>query len=442
MLAIRNNEPLTNREQYGYTGVNDSPLGTLFRTFRRNSPQKSSRQTYQDILFIKDNELAKRWAREYRKGVGQYRDDTIWREELIKSDLDASGAPPAEASPSTGTGDTDFLLGQIEQENGTGLDTDSQHSQDTGEQGLATLQVANPTVYSSDQATMTQRDNNTQAGTTREEEKVQRTLISDLCLHITGIGISGKSYDVEVYAIAPNTGLIAKPAWFGRLTERNVYEIEVNLQHPAFNSTSLQVRDAVLAQIAYLITFEETAISGAKNEVNYGDILVALRNRYAITDSLDVNHLRMEVDELRKRITKCLSKSLPEERQREVLKELPFEDVQRIELAYARGPKSSSLITYLEMTHLARLLQQQPDIFFDAGCFNQPWTPPTLANNIVLLDEHRRRLLRELWMPLIEMGEFMNDLTSSHERTKSYVALIRACINRVRDYLMDESSYV
>jgi Histidine kinase-, DNA gyrase B-, and HSP90-like ATPase len=84
LKAVRHDEPLTSRERLGYPGVNASPLGVLFRAFRRNSP--STGQKWEDILSIRDNEKAKGWAKEYRKGNLQYRDDQRWLEELRKSD--------------------------------------------------------------------------------------------------------------------------------------------------------------------------------------------------------------------------------------------------------------------------------------------------------------------------------------------------------------------
>lgn len=72
LIAIRNNEPLTHRsESEGFSGVNNSPLGTLYRTFRRNSPLSSHKEkpsAWRDILCIQDHGKAKLWADKYRKG--------------------------------------------------------------------------------------------------------------------------------------------------------------------------------------------------------------------------------------------------------------------------------------------------------------------------------------------------------------------------------------
>lgn len=105
LQVVRNNEPLIHRERNGFTGVNTSYLGVLYRTFRRNSPLSRSSQTFADILFIKDNEKAKQWAEKYRKGVPEYLDDTKWRFEL-EGEKTSSSMPVDE----TNTSDIDISI--------------------------------------------------------------------------------------------------------------------------------------------------------------------------------------------------------------------------------------------------------------------------------------------------------------------------------------------
>ncbi|MBD1814277.1 ATP-binding protein [Microcoleus vaginatus DQ-U2] len=370
LSAVRNNEPLTNRERQGCTGVNESHLGILHRTFRRNSPlsnKKENQSAWKDLLFIKDNDTAKKWAEKYRKGEAEYREDDKWRQELEKD----NPSQPLRASQGNDSGQINIL--EIDgQDNDPILGVSDNHADDI-----------NSDIDSGEDSSAVQ------------PPQVRRTLMPELSLNITGIGASGKSYDVEVYAVEASR-TTSNPPWQSRATARGVYEIDINLEHPAFNSTSLQVRDAVLAEVAYIITSEEAANLGAIGRVNYADILVALRNRYSVMDSLEPNRLRLEIDELRKRLTKCLSKIFPGGEHQPLFEALPQEDIQRIELAQARRTGTVSIIDYLEMRHLADLLQRRPALLFEAGCFNQPWTPPTLAENPALLEEYRKPLLRDL----------------------------------------------
>lgn len=173
-------------------------------------------------------------------------------------------------------------------------------------------------------------------------------------------------------------------------------------------------------------------------QINYADVLVALRNRYSLIDSLDPSRLHLEIDSLRKHFIKQVAKAIPiSEQQQILLAELQTEDIQKIELVQARNAASSSIVNYLEMNHVAILFERRPDIFFNVGCFNRPWTPPSLSANEVLLEEYRKPLLRDLLIPMIEIGEFSNTRNSVLELSKNYLALIRACVNRVQEFLID-----
>ena len=390
LQAVRHNEPLTKRSDHGLTGVNTSPLGLLFRTFRRNAPSRGNK--WQDILFIKDNERAKQWARKYRRGDPEYLDDVKWREELEVSD--ASPIPPEEDGTVDGTdiGEDDGSDGH----GGLGID------EDETEEPLA--------------------------------EPVARDLVPELSWHIMGIGSSGRAYDVETYAVESRSDDGTGSAWRSRPTERGVFEIEIHLGHPAFNSTSLHARDAVLADVAHYIASEESAV-GAYGETSYGNVLVALRNRHATTDSLEANTLRAEIEDLRARVSGCLSRALSEEERTKLLRELPKEDVARVKLASAQAAGTAPVTSYLEARHLAKLFHHSPTLFFQSGCFAKPWTPEGLADNESLLEEYRKRLTQDIWMPLAEMGEFTDQTLPSPPPTRSCLALVRACVNRTREFL-------
>lgn len=411
LQVVRNNEPLINRKRSGFIETNESPLGLLFRVFRRNSPLTQSKQTWADILFIQDNAKAKDWADKYRKATPEFLDNEKWRKELIV--------------------DSPEQLTVVDQ-NSIGEDTGTNSGDDETDIGLGTGPVPAPVPFPG----ATNEPKVTPSSTTIiQEPTVQKTLIPELSFTITGIGVASKSYMIEVYGDSSSSLLQTAVPWRSRVTERGVFEIDVRLQHPVFNSTSLQIRDAVLADVAHYIASEEAAVMGVRGGVSYADILVALRSRYATNDSLDLNQLRTEIDEMRKSITRCLFKDSLEAVQREILTELPMEEVRRIELAHSRGSSTAKITDYLEMWHLAHLLEQQPARFFETGCFNRSWIPSSLAQNTSLLTEYQQQLAQDVWMPMVKLGEFTNPLTPPPDSTRSYFALIRACIGRVHTYM-------
>lgn len=395
--AVRNDEPLTNRGRHGFSGDNASPLGVLFRTFRRQQPYRG--QTYWDILVLKENDKAEQWAIEYRKGTAAYRDNRKWREEIEKQDSppvdDDEGVDGGQTEGRDGNGDADgagerdFILeGGAEEE-----------PQESGDQQSPTL--------------------------TREP-------LPSLSLQIDGVGPSGRSYSVETYSVESGDG---GSAWSGKLTERNVYEIDLNLQHPAFNTTSLRARDAILADVAHLITSEEASVIGRNDSVNYGDILVVLRRRFAATASLEPNNLRMAVDDLRTKLTKRLSDYLEtSDQQEELISQLPAEDINRIRFSFGSGPETKQLVEYLEMSHLAYLFGLNPQLFFAAGCFSQSWTPDRLTSNEDLLVQYRQRLVQSLSSLLMEAGEFSRSLTTANH-SLAFRTYIRACLDLLDEHL-------
>lgn len=397
LLAVRNNEPLTKRESMGYNGVNTSPLGILFRTFRRNSP--SSGQKWRDILFIKDNETAKKWAEKFRKGNSDYLTLDKWEDAFKELD-----------DPKlTEEGETD-----------NGFDPEQ------NDLNVLLVDETDSTTSISDKRP--------------DPNEISRFPIPEFSFRVTDIGVLGRTYNFETFTIEPFDDSSNSP-WRSRATARGIYEIEVVRNHPAFKSTSLRVIDAVLAEMAYIISSEEISSVGITNTINYGDILFTLRTRYSFSDSLDANRLLLEVEEIRKNLIKCLSQSLSEEKRSELLEEISQDDLQKVELAQARGPENTSAVEYLDMSNLAQIAEKKAHLFFEAGCFNKQWVPPTLEGKRALLEIHQKRLFQDIWIPMFELGNFTKQITQISEMSLDYLSLIRACINRLKEFSTNQTNY-
>lgn len=385
LQAVKNNEPLTNRDRVvGLRGPNTSPLGQIFRGFRRTSP--TAGYTFADILFIEDNEKAMRWAEKWRRHDPEYRQDQIWREAI-----DNQGA-----TQPTGT----------ETGGGTVINPPSPGP-------LAPPPQVPPTPQRS------------------------RTPLSEYNLHITGIGPSNRPYDFEVFSLSSIQG--PPPfAWRGQATARGVYEIELDLSHPAFNSTSLQPRDAILSEAAHIITSEEQATVNQGEPIYYGDVLASLRGQYSLTDSLDTTRLQQEIDGIREFLAGKLTACLEPAGQAELLHILPREDIERVELARAQSPSQGPLTSYLDLRAIGKILDLSPAILFNAGCFSRVWTPQNLTANPSLLDEHRKRLQSDLALPLARLGQYSGGHGGVGIPSKRYLALARACANYIQEQLSSE----
>jgi len=426
--AIRNNEPLTKRNDLGYGNtVNDSPLGVLHRTFRRNSPQSNSGQGWWDILYFKENDVAKQWADEWRKNTPEYRDDSKW-----KSKLRGYDAPPASDQ---GMGDGTA---------GDGDDDTSAAPVDDPILGLGTGNPADVTPPGSLEISATGQGGVTSNGESSGSNSIitpasgpASVPINDLKLHIVGVGLRGTTYEVEAFAIEAAPSSASTLPWYTQPTARGVYEVYVNTNHPAFNSTTLQVRDAVLAEMAYIITKEEDAQASSNEAVSFSEMLVSLREKFSNTDSLDMSQLSRDIEQIRKSLVRRFA-AQDSSAQRRIVDRLPTADVQSVELAAAQGATTFPITDYLKMAHLVYLLDNDAETLFAAGCFNRPWTPDLIASNSTLLQAHRERMVRILSPLFSTLAEY--GVSTSGESTKQTLSYVRASINMLRAFLNGDNA--
>lgn len=395
LLALRGNEPLVNRERYGFTGTNDSPLGTLFRTFRRNTPQKKT-QTYWDILVLKENRDAKNWANEYRKGNSPYNSDEWWEGEIRKQDKESEE-------------DTDSERAKLSPEEITVIDG-----------GKAPVE----TPSHEDGAEPTQDRGG--------KDNTSRTSIPELSfMNLTGLGRSGRTYNIQSFSLTRRPGAQSQPPWSSKLTERGVLEIDVDLDHPIFQSTSFGPLDAILGEVSYVIASEDQSMFGPQG-ASYSELMTELRRRFATSSSLDANRLRMEIMEARRLIVNALLTHLSTDEQGDLINSLPTSDADQIRLKHAQGEGATVLLEYADLRHVATFFDKTPHIFFDANCFNQSWSPQSLREHERLLTQHRdmlKSIISALLTPLAQYDLIGNGGVEDDYLQRNHV---RACLNRLR----------
>ena len=396
LQAVRYNEPLINRSKYNLKGGNSSPLGIIFRGFRRNSPQSGSGKTWDSILFIQDNPLAKRWAENWRKGIVEYHDDEKWRKLLEDSDAvpppptpDPSKDPPKGDEPKPG-GAEEFILGG-------GTPTD----------GGTTPESSEPAAV------------------------VERTALAQLNLHATGVGSTGVAYDLEVYAVQNGSPQKLKLPWVSRPTAKGIYEIEVDVHHEIFKSLSFRVEDAVVADFAHFISSEESAKAGVSVQTGFSSVLTALRHMQPGSDSLDAAKLEADTRSLRVRLTSRLATKVPDTAMTSLVETLAPHEREKLELAYASSADDVPFAEFLQLSHLIAFLEIDPAPLFEAGLFRKQWTPVRLKANPELLAVHRERLVREISLPLTVVTEIPG--TSTETPTRTHMALVRAALNKVNE---------
>jgi len=416
LLALRGNEPLVNRDKYGFAGANESPLGVLFRTFRRNTPQKKT-QTYWDILVLKENKDAKNWANEYRKGNSPYNNDEWWESEIKKqdkeseedTDSDRSKLSPDELAVIDGGGTPAGTPSGVPGRVGEYPDRRSSPSDEDG---------VEPT-----------KDNG-------EENDITRELIRELSfMNLVGLGRSGRAYNVQSFSLTRRPGAQSQLPWSSRLTERSVLEIDIDLGHSIFQSTSFSPLEAVLGEVAYVIASDEQSMFGAQG-TSYSELMAELRRRFATSGSLDANRLRMEIGESRRMIVNALVAHLSTDKQEDLINSLPSSDADQIRLKQAQGVGATGLLEYADMRHIATFFDKTPQLFFDAKCIAHSWTPQSLKEHERLLTQHRDMLKSEisaLLNPLAQYDQIGNGSVGDEYLQRNHV---RACLNRLREFMV------
>jgi hypothetical protein len=386
LSAVRNNEPLTKRKEDGFTDINNSPLGKLFRTFRRNSP--GSGQTWRDILFIQDNDLAKKLAHQFRKGEESAREEKLWNDALVPPQSPIDELPSDSDEPNSNL----FLL--------------------------------NP-------ETTEERKRHTHKDEAGIDPKRTGSRMPELDCHISSIGPSQRSYDFETFVAASIGPSTLETPWLSRPTSRGVYEIDVVPDHPIFKSASFSVRDAVILEMAHTVTVEESRAS-SDGMVYFSAIFNNLRVRYSNSDSLDLNRLALDLDSIKQHLLSCLETNGPADISERLLSSLSEVDISHLKLLRARDQSNATeMLTFASLSNLYALYCRQPDLFFQANCFSLDWSPNGLDDEELAI--HRQNMTSLIRNPLDEASRFSKNPTglSSPEE----LMFIRSCINRLTSFL-------
>lgn len=365
LKAVRDNEPLTHRGDDYDNEKNMSPLGKIFRAFRRTSPQRGT--TYSNILAFKDWEKAKTAAEKYRAGDATYRSEEWWEKALEESDKTL-----LESTTTTGTKQ---------------FDVTKAGSSKADKPGATSTSTATPDTMNSDG----QSDGGATApgsgsGSPQPEPvkpsppQPKREPLGQQSLKVKG-PLSEQPYDVKVFALET---VDQGHAMRGRITTKG-YEIDVNLAHPVFHSASFQVEDAVLAEAAHYIAEEENKGASGTQRVEFGDLLANLRADHAKRNSLEVNSIQLDSQNLLKRIGITLGKALTEQQQAELLSQLPEERQGKIKLAHAKHGSQKQMAEFLSFEDLALLVERAPALLLGHGLVKVSWTPASLESSPDLL---------------------------------------------------------
>ena len=384
LTAVKGNEPLTKRAARGLSGVNSSPLGVLYRTFRRNSPSAGTNQKWSDILFIQDNDASKSWAAKARKNEPPFNTEEFWVVELEKCDQPVT---PRVAEIETGNV-IDDILGLSETNTEKDLSTDSSN------------EVA---VYHGD-----------------------KKPIKELGLSVAGLFEGAQHYDFEVFEVDKlNKGL----PWITQASTRGVYEILVARKASCFKHVRFDIRDAVLSEIAHVIYNEERSQSRGSFSVSFSRILSELRDRYATEGSLTVDSLRLDITNYTSRVFVKAEALFDKKTKETLLRFISKNELEQLHLAAAEEGHNSNIFHMLNAAHLQTFLEKMPQAFVRDGLFDRnPWTRANLTTK-ALLEAYQKALVSDIIAPLRIVAAFKS--LPGFEPTTGKLRLVRSALGRL-----------
>lgn len=358
---VRGNSPLRPdiADRMG-AGENNSPLFRLFQAFRRSSPHNKRAGGWSKILVVPDNERAQAMARNFDAGETDYVTDQKWWELVEEADAEVlQPAPQPSPTPET--------LGGEPQPSDT-LGGDAPESQD--QPGTPTQVVAPP-----------------------------RTRVARLSQHYSD-DLSGQRFEVEAFAVSSEDPVLEGRSypWAMRRTTSGPWEFYVDTGADAFRSMTFTPLDALLCQLAWLVTDFER---GQGSRWTFGAVLVSLRGKYAGSLALDPQELIAAAAAQLTDIARSVVGSVTAADFRSFFDGLAPSRQEAIRVAMASrsvaAPQGAiddgRFLQYAPASVINEFVLSHPELFFDGNYWDDPYTSVDYGSPTAT-DEARSRLTR------------------------------------------------
>lgn len=235
-------------------GENNSPMYRLFQAFRRSNPHNRRAGGWDRILVVPDNERAKTMVRRFDAGEREYETDIKWWELIEEAEaavLHGGASAATDTSETLGgeDGDPDEATGSSTPDESTGAGAPATGSGKSGGNPPSRIRLAGLSQQYTDELT-------------------------------------GQRYDVEAFTVGSDDPHLAglDCPWTIRRTTAGPWEFHIDINAAAFRSMTLTPLDALLAELAWLVSdFERGQPS---SQVTFGAVLTGLRSRYARSSML------------------------------------------------------------------------------------------------------------------------------------------------------------
>ena len=349
-------------------GENNTPLYRLFQAFRRSNPHNRRAGGWDRILVVSDNERAKNMAKRFDAGETDYQSDLKWWELVEEAEAEI-----LQDGSSSGT-NTSETLGN---EDGDRSDQTPRGNRADG----------------------SEVDQGTPSASEGHKITASRVTLAGLTQQYVD-EFTGQRYNVEAFAVDADDPILAQLncPWTIRRTTAGPWEFYVDTRAAAFRSMTLTPLDALLAELAWLISdFERGQTTST---VKFGAILTGLRSRYAGSSMLRpqdmVAEARARMVDIARRIVGRISTEdvraffddLSPSRQESIRVNMASRGVTNPHGAIDDG----RFLEYASPSIINEFVLSNPGIFFDGNYWDEVYSSLDFGSSVAT-DEARTRTL-------------------------------------------------
>jgi hypothetical protein len=322
--------------QLGYT-QNVSPLFLLFQAFRRSTPTSKVAGAYQNLLAVKDNDLALEFSKKYAAGEPKYLSDIEWFKLVLEADRDLL-TKSSKQTPSGSSEKSDDELSGVLDEN------------DTGDNDNPEQPPVNPEVFEEENISYLSR-----------EYLDDRTAMR---FEVMAIGVE---------SIHPKLQELAIP-WTIEREPKGTYNFYVDMDADIFNP-SFEALDALIAEISQLI------INFSKDHREpplFVEVYSGLRKKYINENDFDIPQLIKDAESELKYVSSFLSLISDAEEASRLFEDLSaYEKSSIMSNMAASGVRDSNkliskgiFLEYAPPYSLVRFIEKHPEIYFDGSLWD------------------------------------------------------------------------
>ena len=383
-------------------GQNTSPLFLLFQAFRRSSPKPKVAGCYARLLLVPNNDRAEDMAKRFQAGEPEYQTDAKWWElvqeadnELLVNSQSGGGATgPSAGGPDGGVpGDVPPIGG------------DSDGTPDTG------------------------TPSNDSSGPRPEP---LRQLIASLSQEYRD-DLTSQRWEIRAYAVQPNDPIFQEQdrPWTLRRNTTGVHDFYVVVENPIFQSATMTLLDALLAELAW---WAMDFLHGQSTPHTFSAVLASLRNRYATVMKLDPQILsgnaRLTIND----ICASLSANLNGPDARALFEALPPADkdaiYHRMAVRSVANPQDAinggHFLEYAPTRTVLRFFSEHPELFFDDRYFDVPFA--TIEYGTATATQEARSQITRYYECLLTDAGWLVDSDVTDLNNASRARLLRSAL--------------